>query len=475
MVFRNILLTALLITLASLYGDNQTSTLSPVLPQTPLPFNVNIELANLTLPNGWHSGSFGTWDGKVLLFAGRTNGLHGFDDDPNVNNFPPSQQNTMVYVIDFASQTIWQRSLYDPASGLTQAQIDTLSVTSPQCYQSGHTLYMTGGYGIDTATGTMGTKPVLSALDIPGIVQWVIEPKSRTFAKYLRQTTHPLVQVTGGEMFQLGPHQPTLLIFGQNFTGEYRDNSNGQYTRQVRSFHILDDGKHIYVAPSEEEPLINPAYRRRDLNVVPIMYQGKGKSKPRPGYLALSGVFTETSGIWTVPVFISPQGKSLMPDPEDPNTFKQAMNNYACANVGLFSENSKDMYIVLFGGITYGYFENGVFQTDSEIPFTNEVTTIKMNRRGVFTQYLMDNQYPTIPSTFTNPGNPLLFGAGAQFIRNESLPIYQNGVLAFDKLRDGPIVIGYIVGGIQSTLPNTETNADSAASPYLFLVTLSPR
>ena len=95
---------------------------------------------DLSLPNGWHSGAVANLDGKCLLIAGRTNGLHGFDNEVGVNNFPPRAQNTVVYVIDFNNERVWQRALTDPSSGLTQEQIDTLSVTSPQYYQSGQTL-----------------------------------------------------------------------------------------------------------------------------------------------------------------------------------------------------------------------------------------------------------------------------------------------------------------------------------------------
>lgn len=472
----------------SVYGDNQTSTLSPVLPPSSLPFTVNIELSGLELPNGWHSGVFGSVGGKVVLLAGRTNGLHGFASNPNVNNFPPSAQNAIVYVVDFDKQKIWHKSLYAPSSGLTQEQIDSLTVTSPQFYQSKNTLYITGGYGTNTATGQMETKSILSAVDLPGIIDWVRgceeinfpfseslthSKKKNSFAKHLRQVSDPIVQVTGGVMYQLGTGYPTLLIFGQNFTGFYHDNSNGKYTRQVRSFHIFDNGKDLHIITNGDQPDPLPAYRRRDLNVLPIMLGGK--LKPKPAYVALSGVFTKTTGVWTVPVIISPEGKSTMASPDSPTTFKQAMNNYTCATAGLFSKKTQEMYMVLFGGITFGFFENGIFETDTEIPFTNEITTIKINKHSVFSQYLMENEYPVIPSTFANPGNPLLFGAGAQFIQNRELPAYTNGVLKFDKISKRPVIIGYIVGGIQSSLPNTNTRLDSAASPYIFTVTLVPK
>ena len=129
---------------------------------------------------------------------------------------------------------------------------------------------------------------------------------------------------------------------------------------------------------------------------------------------------------------------------------------------------------MLLGGISFGYFQGGTFQTDAQLPFINQVTTIKRDRDGVFAQYLMDAEYPVIPSTGSNPGNTLLFGAGATLIPADGLPKYNNGVLKSDRLRSNPILVGYIVGGIQSTLPNTSTSADTAASPYIFTVKLVP-
>lgn len=119
---------------------------------------------------------------------------------------------------------------------------------------------------------------------------------------------------------------------------------------------------------------------------------------------------------------------------------------------------------------------NGTFQTDSEIPFINQVTTIKIDEHGNYIQYLMDEEYPVILSTQSNPGNQLLFGAGAQFIPAADLEkvIYPNGAFKLDKLKK-PMLLGYIVGGIESTLPNTNSQSDSAASPYIFTITLEPR
>lgn len=393
--------------------------------------------------------------------------MHGFDNDNN--NFPPSEQNSVVYVVDPDTGSVFSKSLYDTSSGLTQHQIDLLSVTSPQFYQKGNTLYITGGYGVDTATGLFSTKDVLTAISIPKLIDWVLHssPKHK-LSHYIRQISDPIFQVTGGYMTE-NSDGLTLLIFGQNFDGFYTDSGNGVYLEQVERFYINNHCKHLHVAKKDSYPIIkDPSYRRRDLNVMPIILKNK------EAYVALSGVFTEDGGIWTVPVFISKKGKTSMSDPLNPSTFKQGMNNYVSANISLFSHENNFSYTVLLGGLSYGYYQSGVFQTDSEIPFINQVTTVRIDSNKNCTQYLMDAEYPVILSTGSNPGNQLYFGAGASFFRSSGLSKYRNGVIKLDKLKSKTL-IGYIVGGIASTLPNTNTQSDSTASPYIFKVYLSPQ
>ncbi len=448
---------------SSLAADNQTSTVSTIGSQDSLPFTISIDTASFNLPTGIHSGVVARWDGKWLFLAGRTNGMHGFASDP----FPPSMQNTTAILVDYDSQMVYTRDLDDPSSGLTQDQIDTLSVTSPQYFQRGKTLYITGGYGVETSSGEFGTKPVLTAVDVPNFIDWVMEvPNADPAAASVRQTTNSWVQVTGGYMTALDNHLQGLLIFGQNFTGVYTPSSNGDYTQQVRRFQIIDNGVDLYVQQRDSEAP-NASYRRRDLNIVPIMKQ------KQQAYVALSGVFTLTTGIWTVPVEIERDGSTFMADPNDMDTFKQGMNNYASANATLYSPSEDANYTILLGGITFGYFDGNMFETDSGFPFTNQITTVKRNGNGEYAQFFMDEQYPVILSTGSNPGNELLFGAGAFFVKAEDMPLYPNGVINLDKITE-PTVIGYIVGGIMSTVPNTSSQSDSTASPYIFPVTVVP-
>jgi len=451
--------------------DNQTDDLSPILSGAALPFQITIEKADFQLPVGIHSGVVGTYKGLWIFIAGRTNGLHGFNNAPIPPNFPPDFQNTSIYVVNPSTGTVFARSLTDPSSGLTQQQIDTLSVTSPQGYQEANTLYMTGGYGIDTASGAYGTKPVLTAFYLPGIVDWVTQPGNPHYSviNNIRQIFNPLFQVTGGKMFKVG--NMTQLVFGQNFTGPYVPGSNGEYIEQVRKFQLKDSKGQLYVDIYPSQPNVpDPNFRRRDLNIAPVLLNKQNKL--HYGLVAYAGVFTEAGGVWTVPVIIDEAGNPAMPNPTLATTFKQGMNQYTCAIAGLYSKKYMNMYNLFFGGISYGYYDGGVFMVDAEIPFINQVTTVQIDRNGNFTQYLMEGQYPIIPSTHANPGNPLLFGAGAYFIGN-NISQYSNSVINLDNIR-APTVIGYIAGGIQSTLPNTNFATDSSASPYVFKVILQP-
>ncbi len=447
-------------------SPNQTDTVNTVLPSTGLPFQVVIQKANFQLPVGFHSGVVGVYKGMWIFIGGRTNGLHGFGP---TNNFPADQQNMNIYIVNPTTGAVSSRALTDRSSGLTQQQIDSLTVTSPQAYQESYTLFMTGGYGVDTATGTFGTKPVLTVFNLPGIVDWVSGKSGASVANNIQQFYNSEFQITGGRMFKVG--NITQLVFGQNFDGQYTNSSNGNYSEQVRQFRINGVGGSISVDIYNSIPSMpNASYRRRDLNVLPALLNNSGTLQY--GLVAYGGVFTTDSGVWTVPVVINGSSNPVMADPNSPASFKQAMNQYVTAAASLYSRKSMSMYHVLFGGISYGFFSNGVFSTDTEIPFINQVTTIQMDKNGNFTQYLMNNEYPVIPSTGTNPGNTLLFGAGAYFIPT-NISQYPNTVINLDNIRK-TTVIGHIIGGIQSTLPNTNVNADSAASPYIFTVTLVP-
>ncbi len=66
------------------------------------------------------------------------------------------------------------------------------------------------------------------------------------------------------------------------------------------------------------------------------------------------------------------------------------------------------------------------------------------------------------------------YGAYAAFYRNQALPTYRNGVIRLNKLQ-GPTVLGYMYGGIYSSVAQTSRQLrQTAASNQVFQITLTP-
>ncbi|HEY4233154.1 MAG TPA: hypothetical protein VGM76_06995 [Lacipirellulaceae bacterium] len=455
------------------HATNQTPDVSPVQLGGPSPFKVSVQpydFGAAELPT-LHSFAAGKYDGKWILIAGRTNGLHGFGP-LNSNNFAPESQNREVWVVDPVTRQSWSRSLDDAAAGLTNAEVNSLTPANTEFYQRGNRLYMVGGYGVQTAAGVTpalnSTFSTLSAIDLPSLVEWT-QGGAGTAKASIRQITDPLLGVTGGDIYEIAGR--THLVFGQNFQGNYSPGGNGLYTNQVRSFDIVDDGVNLTLAGAAQSPQV-ASYRRRDLNVVPVLRPGAGGQLDQ-GLVALSGVFTPTNGVWTVPVEIDADGNPAMADPNNPATFKQGMNGYHSAKVGLFSEQTGEMHELLFGGISYQYYDSATqqFLTDDNLPFVNDITDLSIDANDHYSE----NRIGEFPVVDDGAGNRLRFGANAEFFPADGIDAYANDVLKLDSLT-GPTTIGYIFGGLESNAPNTRgvTGAASIASNTIFAVVITP-
>jgi hypothetical protein len=453
-------------------AQNPTGVYTPVQLNSALPYRVEVRQYSMgaTPMPTLHSYAVGEFEGKHLFVAGRTNGLHGFDCciAPE-ENFPPQRQNRDLWVIDFENKQSWSRSLEDASSGLTEQQILSLSNTNNQFYQRNNTLYVTGGYGVngeDDAGPTFGTFDTLSALNLPGLTDWVMGGGG-TAAQHIRQLNSPTVKVTGGAMHEIGGR--THLVFGQDFDGVYGPFVDGAYTHQVRSFDIVDDGVNLSIA-NVSNSVPNENYRRRDLNIVPVI-RPDGNGGLEQGLTALAGVFTEARDAWSVPVEIDSNGVPSMADPNDPNTFQQAMNVYHSAKLGFFSETRSEMHELLFGGITLDYL-NPITQsiiTDTFLPFTNDITSVVVDADGNYSQHHLG----FFPEMFHESESLLRFGANAEFLPHANLPTFENGVIKFDELR-GEVSLGYIFGGIVANAPHTrrDPGALSAGSNFVFEVVI---
>jgi hypothetical protein len=466
---------------------NQSATVTPIQLNSALPYQISLEVYDFPdeLPT-LHSYNAAEYDGKWVLFAGRTNGLHTFDDMPSPAAFPPQSQNREVWVIDPVAGQSWHRPLDGPSGGLSAAELRSLTPTNTQFHQRGDYLYVTGGYGVvadlgggNTINGTFNT---LSAVNLPGLIDWVINDTG-TAKQRIRQITGPpgntdLFTVTGGAMYEIDGR--THLVFGQNFLGNYGTGTNGDYTNQVRSFDIVDDGMSLSVASIVRTPE-DPDYRRRDLNVFPVLRPNGGGLDQ--GLVVLSGVFTTTDGAWTVPVEIDALGNPTMADPDAPDTFKQGFNGYHSAKLGLYSDDREEMHEVLFGGISLQYLDTDTqtVVTDDFLPFINDITSVVIDADGNYSQHWLGEYPELVHIDDEDVVRRLRFGANAEFFLAEGIETYENGVIKLDALTE-PTVLGYIFGGLQSNSPHTfdfstftpVPGAISSASNRIFQVVYTP-
>jgi hypothetical protein len=467
---------------------------------------------------GLQSFASAVYDDEWVMVAGRTNGMHDFTDSGEAN-FPPNRQNVDVYVVNPVTKQTWRRSLADGTS-LSLDQLSRLSATNTQSFQRGDGFFVVGGYGsiltsasyssvtgstAIVSSGSFVTHNSLTAIHLPELVGWV---KSGTAAVPANLPAGAITQiagasdffaVTGGETFRTANDQ-VHMVFGQNFQGPYTGTSNGIYTSQVRSFKVdytpgSEGGSPtLSYTPmtTSPEPGDDTMFRRRDLNVVPsIRRDPADPAAVQEGMIAYAGVFTGTAiatgtgtvssasnGVWTLPVEISATGTpAMIGTTSTAGSFVQPMNQYASANLSVYSGSTGDFTTFMFGGITANTYDpqSGTLTYQAGYPFTNQITAVTRDLAGTYSQQYV-GEYPYTPIT-SGTRTFTLYGAEAKFFASPGLPanaLFQNGVFRLDELLAlGSGTIGYIFGGIVSSVPNTTSRLDSTSSPEIFSVIIT--
>lgn len=458
------------------YAGNQTATFSPV-SKWNRDYNIKVKpysMGTAAVP-GLHSFAAGQVGDEWVVLAGKTGGMHSFDSG-----------NTSAWVIDPVTRQAWGRDLNDPTSGLSQHAIYSLSSSNSQSYQRDETLFITGGYVYEAHPDNFMTFNDLTAVNLPELITWVKSPGTTMPANTMLQTAGTigsgtdyeggLFQVTGGGMYEI--NGATQIVFGQQYEGPYlHDGSYQKYTSQVRTFQI--DYDHVAGTLNYFNAEVHPdggdptQFMRRDLNAFPVLTKDSNGDDQLSG-LALSGVFFADSGIWTAPVEISPTGIPLMEDPAtDPSVFKQALNGYECARLGLYSSTTGEMTEVLFGGITANEFVNdpatGNLAYRQSFPFTNQISAVTIDPSGEYNQsYLGD--YPLL---YSPAGTRYLFGSNAEFFPSAEISLLEGDIIDLDAI-EGRTLLGYIYGGIAAGGPNGGFSGDSIASQQIFTVELVP-
>lgn len=489
-------------------GADQTATASP-LNSWGEPWTVQLKQrdqrrAEFPTLQSFSAGQ--TSSGEWVLIGGRTNGLHNFTADGKAN-FPPSRQNDRIWVYDPIRERSWSRPL--AKSGLSASEQLSLSTTNAQEFQQGNVLFRVGGYVFDKATQSFSTRNNLSAIKLNDLAAWTKKdikrlPKHSVLSvagealQVNGRDTH-LFAVTGGEMLEGEKKNQAQLIFGQDFSGGYTPGSNGLYTAQVRNIDIHykpKKGKLGYRLNSLSSP-DEDLYRRRDLNVVNQLKRQSDGELRRHGE-ALGGVFYGGEGVWTVPVQIDLlTGQPTMASADNPTTFRQGINQYSAANLGLYSQREDSQTNLIFGGISaitldpegQPYYVNR--DNDPNLapsyPFTSQIAAIKRSADNTWTQSLAGS----FPSLTNAAGDPLTYGASSVFIplapgQDRRVRYLADGILDLDWLqnRSRPgksVLVGYVVGGIESQvaddfndLSTYGSSTTTMASGEIFKVMVTP-
>lgn len=410
-------------------------------------FNYTVELNPITINGlpGLHSFALGQSQGKWLIIGGRLDGLHARQP---FNAFPASNNNSSIYVVDRTTLQSWSVSLSTLPTGIKEQ----LQSTNMNFYQDDDTLYITGGYAFSNSVNDHITFDKLTAIDVPGLVNAI--QNNMPISSFFKQISNSIFAVTGGQLGKIG--NTFYLVGGHRFDGRYNPMGNPTftqtYTNQIRKFTI--DNSETQLSFSLVEQITDPIHlHRRDYNLVPQVFPDGDL-----GYTIFSGVFQINQDLpFLYPVDVKASGHL-------PQTFfNQYLSHYHSGKVGLFESTSNTMHSLFFGGMSQYFYNGTTLVQDNLVPFIKTISRVTREASGNLTEYKLPNEMP------------LLYGAGAEFIPNLSLPHFSNEVIKLDEITEDQFVIGYLVGGIISTSLNpfsaNQTNT-TTASPTVYEVKL---
>jgi len=413
--------------------------------------NFSIYLQEEPFPNFPTLQSFvdGRFDGKWVFIGGRTDGLH---QRQPFAAFDPDYNNLHIYVVDIVTKQVWTA----PLAGLPTDLVEQLQSANMEFVQRGNVLYIIGGYGYSQDAGEWVTYPYLTAVDLAGLVPAVVA--GQPVNTYFRQLTDERLRVTGGYLGLL--NDEFYLVGGQVFQGRYNphgpDHGPGfyqKYSNAIKRFGIEDDGSAMAVTNfTEIVDTVN--LHRRDYNMAPQIFPDGSE-----GFTVFSGVFQYDQDLpWLNTVDVLPSGYTVN------NNFNQYLNQYHTAHAGLFSASQNAMHTLFLGGISRYYLDaDNVLKDDPNVPFVKTISLVSRGADGSMLESKLGEM-------------PQLLGASASFLPAANLPMLQDGIISLDALPESDAMIGYVVGGIESSLPNilfVDDGTLSSASGKVYKVFLT--
>ncbi len=409
-----------------------------------------------------HSFAFATYEGMWIVLGGQVAGFHGTADDP-----PP-------FMRSIANDSLW---LIDPVNGASYsvpvpAQFQpALTVTNPQYYQEGETLYVCGGYTVSDATQPRfnTTSNYLVGVNLPNYLQYVQSGGQAPAADQVFQIAlqDDFVRVTGGALMIVNDY--FYLVGGQNFEGVYTVGSTGDYTNAIRSFTLEQNGSDWSLGTIDS--LVDTVnLHRRDFNLVPYLSSGGLQEA-----IILGGVFTPEDLSYNNPVYIT--GLATGTPAITVGLSEQSCNQYSCAVACMWiAPQVEGMIYALLGGITYKQYSpatNGLVIGDNGVPmpFSNLVDFI-VSDTDTLVELVQTPPQPLLPGYL---GTNAAFIPIPQFVTDSYPNILDLSKVFMDTTTAA--TIGYLFGGILSEGPTSGTTANGIvrtyANPVLYSVDLS--
>ncbi len=401
-------------------------------------FKYSVSLNPVTISNlpGLHSFAIAQDKGKWLVIGGRKDGSHARQP---FRVFPGDENNTDIYVIDISDKNYRSSSVND----LPVTLKEQLQSANMNFYQDGNFLYIAGGYAYSASEDDHITFPYLTSVSVPALIKAVMSGTSlKTHFKQVRDT---LFAVTGGQMGKIG--NTFYLIGGQRFDGRYNPMGHPTYKQTyadgIRKFKINNSGAEL--SYSDLEIITDQVHlHRRDYNLLPQIFPDGSY-----GYIVSSGVFQATVNLpFLYPVDISASGYKPV------TSFNQYLSNYHTAKVSLYDKKKNQMHTIFFGGISQYYFSDNEMISDRNVPYVKTISRLSRYSDGSLHEFAM----PVEMEFFS--------GANGEFVTDNKLSLYSNGVINLNKIKGDSVLIGFIYGGIISTEVNpfTRNNNESTSA-----------
>jgi hypothetical protein len=383
-----------------------------------------------------HSYSYGQHEGKWLIVGGRLDGLHARQP---FNAFPSLSNHKNILVVDIQGDMVYSKSILE----LQNAKKEQLQASNMNFYQDGNQLIIAGGYAFAASAGGHITFPNLTVIDVSGVINAVIN--NDDISPFIKQIEDERFAITGGAMAKIG--EELMIVGGHRFAGRYNPMNNPTftqaYTNEIRKFKLELSGNLIEI--TDYSTINNPIHlHRRDYNLVPQIFDQEDEA-----YMISSGVFQLNADLpFLYPVEIRQDGINPRLN------FNQYLSHYHSPGLTLYDEHEKINQSIFFGGMGQYYYQDGQLIQDDLVPFVKTISMVTRFENDSLAELLLPIEMPALK------------GASAEFIPNNLLPHFNNGVIKISQTEGDSVLLGYIYGGINSNTLNpfaaNQTNQTSA-------------